>query len=132
MFWQGLIFWYDNYGLWPWQAKPRPKRTRFQFQLPRHDPMKYLRGYTLRFPLNKYEACLCTACNYPSYSTECSKICNTRISYNNHTIVISYKQKRTWPLKKQSDQDLQSLLQLLLICFQKNYLKKKQKKKQKH
>ena len=18
-------FWYDNYGLWPWQAKPRPK-----------------------------------------------------------------------------------------------------------
>ena len=26
MFWQGLIFfWYDNYGLWPWQAKPRPK-----------------------------------------------------------------------------------------------------------
>ena len=25
MFWQGLSFWYDNYGLWPWQAKPRPK-----------------------------------------------------------------------------------------------------------
>ena len=25
MFWQGLILWYDNYGLWPWQAKPRPK-----------------------------------------------------------------------------------------------------------
>ena len=25
MFWQGLIFWYDNHGLWPWQAKPRPK-----------------------------------------------------------------------------------------------------------
>ena len=25
MLWQGLIFWYDNYGLWPWQAKPRPK-----------------------------------------------------------------------------------------------------------
>ena len=24
MFWQGLILWYDNYGLWPWQAKPRP------------------------------------------------------------------------------------------------------------
>ena len=24
-FWQELIFWYDNYGLWPWQAKPRPK-----------------------------------------------------------------------------------------------------------
>ena len=24
MFWQGLSFWYDNYGLWPWQAKPRP------------------------------------------------------------------------------------------------------------
>ena len=20
----GLIFWYDNYGLWPWQAKLRP------------------------------------------------------------------------------------------------------------
>ena len=27
MFWQGLIFWYDNYGLWPWLAKPRPKTT---------------------------------------------------------------------------------------------------------
>ena len=27
MFWQGLILWYDNYGLWPWQAKPRPKTT---------------------------------------------------------------------------------------------------------
>ena len=21
----GVDFWYDNYGLWPWQAKPRPK-----------------------------------------------------------------------------------------------------------
>ena len=21
----GVNFWYDNYGLWPWQAKPRPK-----------------------------------------------------------------------------------------------------------
>ena len=25
IFWQGLIFWFDNYDLWPWQAKPRPK-----------------------------------------------------------------------------------------------------------
>ena len=21
----GVDFWYNNYGLWPWQAKPRPK-----------------------------------------------------------------------------------------------------------
>ena len=21
----GVDFWYDSYGLWPWQAKPRPK-----------------------------------------------------------------------------------------------------------
>ena len=21
----GVDFWYDNYSLWPWQAKPRPK-----------------------------------------------------------------------------------------------------------
>ena len=21
----GVEFWYDNYGLWPWQAQPRPK-----------------------------------------------------------------------------------------------------------
>ena len=21
----GVDFWYDNYGLWPWQTKPRPK-----------------------------------------------------------------------------------------------------------
>ena len=21
----GVDFWYDNYGLWPWQAKPRQK-----------------------------------------------------------------------------------------------------------
>ena len=32
MFWQGLIFWYDNYGLWPWQAKPRPKTVVVFFQ----------------------------------------------------------------------------------------------------
>ena len=24
-------FWYDNYGLWPWQAKPRPKITNMAY-----------------------------------------------------------------------------------------------------
>ena len=24
----GVDFWYDNYGLWPWQAKPRPQTTK--------------------------------------------------------------------------------------------------------
>ena len=33
MFWQGLIFWYDNYGLWPWQAKPRPKKEEASWKI---------------------------------------------------------------------------------------------------
>ena len=30
-FFRGLSFWYDNYGLWPWQAKPRPKIISFGY-----------------------------------------------------------------------------------------------------
>ena len=36
MFWQGLIFWYDNYGLWPWQAKPRPIKHTAQISIYSH------------------------------------------------------------------------------------------------
>ena len=25
----GDDFWYDNYGLWPWQAKPRPTMSMY-------------------------------------------------------------------------------------------------------
>ena len=57
MFWQGLILWYDNYGLWPWQAKPRPKRGLGSVDFPTiilsvdNRP----RGYKTFFVLNSVE-----------------------------------------------------------------------------
>ena len=41
----GVDFWYDNYGLWPWQAKPRPKTIAFIHLSEMANPIKSINAF---------------------------------------------------------------------------------------
>ena len=60
MFWQGLIFGYDNYGLWLWQSKPRAKTALYYIVV--IVLYSLIPPFIIHGPCSLHYICICYCC----------------------------------------------------------------------